>query len=71
MIFTAEDLMKIAASGGGFSISASNYTVEELMNIAVSASTFTSRIIIREPNLKVEDLMKIAVSGKGAVFFEF
>lgn len=69
---SAQELATLAAYGGGFSISAVNYTVQELSNIAGFAASGNARITVTNcGHLPATDLNQIAGFGKGAVFFDF
>jgi hypothetical protein len=66
------DLMRIAAAGGGFRISAVR-GVNDLLKIAAAAShsQHGARIIVTGADiLSTEDLIQIATAGHGAVSFE-
>lgn len=68
---SAGDLARIAVAGGGFTIDAKNYTVEELARIAVAANNHKPRIHITNAHtLSTNDIARIAVAGKGAVSFD-
>jgi hypothetical protein len=66
-----EDLIHIAAAGGGFRIDARHWTVQNLIRIAAAASGQGPRVIISGVgNLTVENLIHIGAAGHGAVMFE-
>ncbi|QOZ17453.1 hypothetical protein XI02_22375 [Bradyrhizobium sp. CCBAU 21365] len=65
---STEDLMRIAAAGGGFSINGAPRGVEALMKIAAAASSKGSRLTFTGlAHMSTEDLMRIAAAGKGCV----
>jgi hypothetical protein len=67
---TTEDLMRIAAAGGGMELRGSARTTEDLMRIAAAASGKGARLFIRGMSARTtEDLMRIAAAGKGCVVF--
>jgi DNA replication protein len=67
---TTEELMRIAACGGGFSLKAGGRTTEDLMRIAAAASGKSARITFQGlAGRTTEDLMRIAAVGKGCVEF--
>ncbi|QIK19216.1 hypothetical protein [Ralstonia pseudosolanacearum] len=69
---SAQELATLAAYGGGFSISAANYRVQELCNIAGFAANGNAKITVKScDHLTANDLNRIAGFGKGAIFFEF
>ncbi len=71
MMRPTDDLIKIAEQGGGFTISAKLYTVNDLSTIASAASRGGARIHITNANkMVVNDLTKIAVAGKGSITFD-
>ena len=71
MLFAVDDLVKLSRAGGGFSVSASTYSVDDLLRIAGAASQGNARITVTNINLTIEDLIRIGRVGKGSVFFEF
>ena len=68
---TTDDLIRVAAVGGGFHVAAAR-DVMDLVRIAeAAASTPVARITItRAYSLAIDDLVRIAAAGKGAVTFE-
>ena len=68
---TTDELVLIAAAGGGLTIDAKTRTMNELVRIAAAASNHGSRINILNANSKTTDeLVSIAAAGKGCVLFE-
>lgn len=69
------DLVRIAAAGGGLKLSAADISPNDLVRIAVSAGKhepFPSRIVITDAkHVAPNDLVRIAVAGRGCVMFEF
>jgi len=66
-----QDLVQIAAAGGGFRINASLKPTSDLVQIAAAASKTGANIIfIGLPLRPQSDLVQIAAAGKGCVFFE-
>ena len=67
---TTEELMRIAAAGGGLTINGGARTVEDLMRIAAAAGSRGARVTLTGMNSKTtEDLIRIAAAGKGCVDF--
>lgn len=68
---TIDELIQIAASGGGIVIDA-NRTTQDLVRIASYAAGKGSRVIIKGASSKpMRDLEEIAHSGMGVVIFDF
>jgi DNA replication protein len=68
---TIEDLVRIAAAGGGFKIDASLKSTDDLVRIAAAASTKQAKIALTGLKTRTtEDLVRIGAAGKGCVFFE-
>ena len=71
MMRPTDDLTRIAEQGGGFTISAKLYTVNDLSTIAAAASRGGARIHVTDAKkMAVNDLTKIATAGKGSVIFD-
>jgi len=71
MARTTKELIRIAAAGGGLTIDASSRTMDELVQIAATASNRGSRIHILNTTSKTTDeLVTIAAAGRGCVSFE-
>ena len=67
---STDDLIRIAAAGGGFEIKAGLRSTNDLIRIAAAASNHKSRLVFRGCGLKAtDDLIRIAAAGKGAVMF--
>ncbi len=65
------DLVRIAAAGGGFDIIADEYGIDELARIASAASKHKSRLrILQCGRLGVKELTRLGSAGKGGVWFE-
>ena len=66
---STKDLVRIAAAGGGFTISASRGT-DDLVRIAGAAAGKSARVrITNAAALGAENLVRIASAGCGAVEF--
>jgi hypothetical protein len=66
-----DDLVRIAAVGGGFTIRGADYRLEELLRIANAAQGTGGRIhLLDMAGWPTSDLVKIALAGGGAVTFE-
>jgi hypothetical protein len=68
---TIDDLVRIAAAGGGFKIDASIKRIDDLVRIAAAASTNKANLVFTGLNARTtDDLVRIGAAGKGCVFFE-
>lgn len=68
---TTDELVKIAAAGGGLVVETGRRTTDELIRIAAAAKHSGATIIFRNVAVRKTDaLMKIASAGKGKVIFE-
>ena len=68
---TTDDLVRIAAAGGGFTLQAGLRATEDLVRIAAAASARGSRVTFRSLRMRsTADLVAIAAAGKGAVSFD-
>ena len=68
---TIDQLVRIAAAGGGMRVSATGKTVDQLVRIAAAASTKQGQIAVTDTQfLTVDQLVRIAAAGQGCVFFE-
>jgi DNA replication protein len=68
---TTDELIKIAAAGGGFVLEAGKRTTDELASIAAAARRSGAAVIFRNVAIRKTDaLVKIAGAGKGHVIFE-
>lgn len=67
---TTDDLIRIAAAGGGFVLDAAARPTDDLIRIAAAASNNRAQIVFRGLAARpVEDLIRIGAAGKGAVQF--
>ncbi len=68
---STEDLIRIAAAGAGFRLSASVRSTEDLIRIAAAASGKQARLIFTGVGMRsTDDLVRIGAAGKGAVLLE-
>jgi len=66
-----DELIRIAAAGGGFTFDAATRPTEDLVRIAAAAGRKGARIGLRGLSVRpIEDIVRIASAGKGAVHFE-
>ena len=71
-MLSVNDLSRIAAAGGGFSLNAKSVTTNDIARIAAAASKTGARITITSAgSMPVNDLARIAAAGKGVVVFEW
>jgi hypothetical protein len=67
-----EELVKIAAAGGGLVLEGGRRTTEELIRIAAAGKHSGATVVFRNMAVrKTEALLRIAAAGKGKVIFEF
>jgi len=68
---TTDELIRIAAAGGGFILEANNRTTDDLIRIAAAASGKGSILHFRGMNNRTtDDLVRIGAASKGCVIFE-
>ncbi len=68
---TTDDLIRIAAAGGGFILEAGNRTTDDLIRIAAAASGKGSFLHLRGVgNRTMDELIRIGAASKGSVVFE-
>jgi hypothetical protein len=64
------DLIRIAAAGGGFEINTNGRTTDDLVRIAAAAKGEAIIVIRKVSHMSVDDLVRIATTGKGSVVFD-
>ena len=65
------DLIKIAAAGGGMELEVSLKSTDDLIRIAAAAAVHKSPLVLTGLEMRsVNDLIRIAAAGKGAVHFK-
>lgn len=64
------DLVRIAAAGGGLDLRAGGIAVNDLVRIAAAASNGRGQIIISPAGIAANDLVRIGAAGKGTVLFQ-
>lgn len=68
---TVEELIRVAAAGGGFAVSAARLGVNDIVRVAAAASGTKARLYVTGCGaVATNDLVRIGAAGKGAVFFE-
>lgn len=68
---STEDLVKIAAFGGSFTLDAANRSTDELVRIVAFAAKSGARITLRGMEQRsTDDLIRIASFARGCVHFE-
>lgn len=66
-----EDLVRIAAAGGGIAFDAAVRRTDELVKIAAAAKKNGSRVVFRGLGARrTDELVQIAAAGGGAVHFD-
>jgi hypothetical protein len=66
-----DTLIKLAAAGGGFSLSATGTPVEDLIRIAAAGQAGNAQLtFIVSEALSDKDLIRIAAAGAGSVIFQ-
>lgn len=69
--FRTDDLVRIAAAGGGFRLDAGNRLTNDLVRIAAAASNKNAKLVLVGcTSRSIDDMVRIAAAGKGNVFFE-
>jgi hypothetical protein len=67
---SVQELVRIAAAGGGLDLDVRRLAVDDLVRIVVAASNKASRINLRNVAiLSVDDMVRISVAGRGSVMF--
>ncbi len=65
-----EDLVRIAAAGGGFEMDATRHHTDNLVRIVAAAQQHKARIHIRNTAIvSTDNLVRIAAAGQGVVTF--
>lgn len=65
------ELMAIARAGGGLALSATHYTMDDLLPIARAAAESGAPLHIKDAlDIRTTDLVRLATEGKGCVRFE-
>jgi hypothetical protein len=74
MAFTTrntDELIRIAAAGGGFRLVAGVRTTDDLIRIAAAAKSGGARVYFSGMSTRItEDLIRIGAAGKSSVVFE-
>ncbi|WP_421277714.1 hypothetical protein [Aeromonas veronii] len=71
MGLTIDQIVRIAAAGGGMTINAQGKTVEQAVRIAAAASGKQTQLVIRNvQGYTVDQMVRIAAAGKGCVLFD-
>lgn len=66
-----DDLIHIAAAGGGFTMEAGTFSSDDLVRIAAAVAGTGAQVVIHGVTGRTtEDLVRIAAAGRGAVRFE-
>jgi hypothetical protein len=66
-----DELVRITVAGGGFTISATPYTTDQLVRLVGAAGGTGSRIHLRDlDDRPTADLVRIALVGGAAVTFD-
>ena len=68
---TTEELMQIAAAGGGFRFNSGTRHTDDLTRIAAAAKSGDATVVLAGiSDRPTADLIQIAAAGKGSVIFE-
>ncbi|UZJ44467.1 hypothetical protein OOT55_17695 [Marinimicrobium sp. C6131] len=68
---TIDQIVRIAAAGGGMTINAQGKTVDQVVRIAAAASGKQAQLVIRNvQGYTVDQMVRIAAAGKGCVLFD-
>lgn len=66
-----DDLIRIAAAGGGLRLDASARMTDDLIRIAAAAKTGGAHLFLSGMSARMtDDLIRIGAAGKGSVVFE-
>jgi hypothetical protein len=66
-----DDLVRLAAAGGGFRISWRHYALNDLVRIAAAGGGHKGTLIITDADqVPLDELIRVAVAGQGTVIFE-
>jgi hypothetical protein len=65
-----DDLVRIAAAGGGFTVDSNGRTIDNLTRISAAAKGKATIVIRRASHMRTDDLVRIAAAGKGSVIFD-
>lgn len=70
--WSVEDLVAIAAAGGGMTLDAAHFTTDDLVRIAAATGKTTPAMIrlIHADQRSVDELVRIAAAGRGSVVFD-
>ncbi len=72
MMLMTNDLIRIAAAGGGMVLDSKKIMINDLIRIAAASSSGTGKIILNNVNgILVDDLIRISAAGKGNIIFNF
>lgn len=70
-MLTTDNLVRIAAAGGGIILDCGTMTTDSLVRIAAAAANSGSKIILTNLGKKTTDnLVRIAAAGKGNVVLD-
>ncbi len=68
---TVEELVSIAAAGGGMTLNMRELMTADIIRIAEAASIENAKLVVTGTNGRpTQDLIRIAEAGKGLVVFE-
>ena len=67
---STNDLIRIAAAGGGFKIDGAARATNDLIRIAAASAGKGKVVFTNMAASSTNDLIRIAAVGKGSVFFE-
>jgi DNA replication protein len=71
MALTIDQIVRIAAAGGGMTLNSNGKTVDQVVRIAAAASRKHAKLVIRNTQgYTVDQLVRIAAAGDGCVFFD-
>ncbi|MBF5038534.1 hypothetical protein INP77_03400 [Methylophilus sp. 13] len=71
MALIIDQIVRIAAAGGGMTIDAKGKTVDQVVRIAAAASKHQAKLVIKNTQTyTVDQLVRVAAAGNGSVFFD-
>jgi hypothetical protein len=66
-----DELIRIAEAGGGMTLHANQFRVEDLIAITGAAARHRARLVVTHSDILMTDqVVAVAAAGKGCVFFE-
>ena len=64
------EMVRIAAAGGGFDLDAGTYSVPDMVRIAAAGENKGPIRILNAASLQTAEIVRIATAGAGSVWFD-